>query len=88
MKTPFLLNRENEAGVGLKVSPNTGTNVYYYDSAGNLIKRVAATSAVTQYTYDALDRVLTTFLIWGVTPGRIRSRCREVPGATFPVTAV
>lgn len=39
--------------------PNTGTTVYYYDSAGNLTKRVAATLAVTQYTYDALDRVLT-----------------------------
>jgi YD repeat-containing protein len=33
--------------------------VYYYDSAGNLIKRVAATGAITQYTYDAMDRVLT-----------------------------
>jgi YD repeat-containing protein len=33
--------------------------VYYYDGAGNLTKRVAATGAVTQYTYDALDRVLT-----------------------------
>ena len=40
-------------------SLNTGTTVYYYDSAGNLTKRVAATGTVTQYSYDALDRVLT-----------------------------
>jgi len=40
-------------------NPNTGTAVYYYDTTGNRNKRVAATGAVTQYTYDALDRVLT-----------------------------
>jgi len=38
---------------------NTGTAVYYYDTTGNRTKRVAATGAVTQYTYDALDRLLT-----------------------------
>ena len=40
-------------------NPNAGTAVYYYDSTGNRTKRVAATGAVTQCTYDALDRVLT-----------------------------
>ncbi|MGB6686577.1 MAG: RHS repeat-associated core domain-containing protein [Terracidiphilus sp.] len=40
-------------------NPNTGTAVYYYDTTGNRTKRVAATGAVTQYAYDALDRVLT-----------------------------
>ncbi|MGB6687310.1 MAG: RHS repeat-associated core domain-containing protein [Terracidiphilus sp.] len=40
-------------------NPNTGIAVYYYDNTGNRIKRVAATGAVTQSTYDALDRVLT-----------------------------
>jgi len=40
-------------------NPNTGAVVYYYDSTGNRIKRVAATGAVTQFTFDALDRVLT-----------------------------
>ena len=40
-------------------NPNTGTTVYSYDSTGDRIQRVAATGAVTQYAYDALDRVLT-----------------------------
>jgi RHS repeat-associated protein len=33
--------------------------VYKYDSAGNRTRRVAATGATTQYSYDALDRVVT-----------------------------
>ncbi|MGB6686312.1 MAG: DUF6531 domain-containing protein, partial [Terracidiphilus sp.] len=46
-------------GVIQESNPNTGAAVYYYDTTGNRTKRVAATGAVTQYTYDALDRVLT-----------------------------
>jgi RHS repeat-associated protein len=46
-------------GVIQENNPNTGAAVYYYDTTGNRTKRVAATGAVTQYTYDALDRVLT-----------------------------
>jgi RHS repeat-associated protein len=46
-------------GVIQESNPNTGTAVFYYDNTGNRIKRVAAGGAVTQFTYDALDRVLT-----------------------------
>jgi RHS repeat-associated protein len=41
-------------------SPDTGTAVYYYDSDGNLTKKVDAASITMNLTYDALDRVLTT----------------------------
>ena len=40
-------------------SPNTGTAVYYYDGAGNRTKRVASTGVVTNYSYDAMDRLVT-----------------------------
>ena len=41
-------------------SPDTGTAVYHYDSDGNLTQKVDAASITTNYTYDALDRALTT----------------------------
>jgi RHS repeat-associated protein len=43
-----------------QASPDTGTAVLYYDSDGNLTKKVDALSVTTNYTWDALDRVLTT----------------------------
>jgi RHS repeat-associated protein len=43
-----------------QVSPDSGTAVYYYDRDDNRTKRIAATGAITQNTYDALDRVSTT----------------------------
>ncbi len=42
-----------------QASPDTGTAVFYYDSDGNLTKKVDALSVVTNFTYDALDRMLT-----------------------------
>ena len=44
----------------LKVtSPDAGINEYRYDEAGNLIKKIDALGIVTNYTYDALNRMLT-----------------------------
>ena len=43
----------------LEVRSFHALTMYYYDSTGNMIKRVAATGATTQFTYDALDLVLT-----------------------------
>jgi RHS repeat-associated protein len=45
-------------------SPDTGDTVFYYDADGNLVKRVvlgigAVADTVTNWTYDALDRVST-----------------------------
>jgi RHS repeat-associated protein len=41
------------------VSPDSGTSVYRYDLDGNSTQRVDGGGAVTNYTYDALDRVIT-----------------------------
>ena len=43
-----------------QTSPDTGTAVFHYDSDGNLTQKVDALSVTTNYTYDTLDRVLTT----------------------------
>ncbi len=43
-----------------QVSPVTGTTVYRYDLAGNLTQTVDADGAISNSTYDALDRLLTT----------------------------
>ena len=43
-----------------EVSPARGTTVYRYDPDGNLMQKVDARGAVANYTYDALDRVITT----------------------------
>ncbi len=43
-----------------RTSPDTGTTVYHYDSDGNLTKKMDALGVVTDYTYDAIDRMLTT----------------------------
>ena len=40
-------------------SPDTGTTIYAYDSGANLTRRTDARGIVTDFTYDALDRVLT-----------------------------
>ena len=42
-----------------RVSPDSGTTVYRYDLDGNLTQRVDGAGAITNYTYDALDRVNT-----------------------------
>jgi RHS repeat-associated protein len=41
-------------------SPDTGITVNYFDPDGNLTQSTNAANAVANYTYDALDRVLTT----------------------------
>lgn len=41
-------------------SPDSNTSVYYFDSDNNQTKKVDALGIVTNNTYDALDRVLTT----------------------------
>jgi RHS repeat-associated protein len=41
-----------------QVSPDTGTSVFWYNPDGDVTKQSAF--AVSNYTYDALDRVLTT----------------------------
>ena len=43
-----------------QTSPDTGTTVYHYDSDGNLTSKTDAASVVTNQTFDALDRILTT----------------------------
>ncbi len=43
-----------------QVSPVTGTTVYHFDLAGNLTQKTDANGAVTNHTYDALDRALAT----------------------------
>jgi YVTN family beta-propeller protein/YD repeat-containing protein len=43
-----------------QTSPDSGTAVYHYDSDGNMTSRTDAASVVTNQTFDALDRVLTT----------------------------
>ena len=40
-------------------SPDTLTSTFKFDSAGNLTKATDARAVVTNYTYDALDRMLT-----------------------------
>src|SRR5262249_30707168 len=37
-----------------------GTTTYFYDLGGNLVQRVDAAGVVTNLTWDALDRMLTT----------------------------
>jgi RHS repeat-associated protein len=41
-------------------SPDSGTTVFHYDSDGNMTSKTDAASVVTNQTFDALDRVLTT----------------------------
>ena len=43
-----------------QVSPDSGTSVYHFDADANLTKKTDALSIITNNTYDALDRVLTT----------------------------
>jgi RHS repeat-associated protein len=43
-----------------QASPDSGTSVYHYDADNNLTKKTDALSIVTNNTFDALDRVLTT----------------------------
>jgi RHS repeat-associated protein len=43
-----------------RISPDTGKTVYHYDLAGNLTQSIDARGATANYTYDALDRALTT----------------------------
>ncbi len=43
-----------------EVSPASGTKVYRYDVSGNLTQRVDARGAIANFTYDSLDRRLTT----------------------------
>ena len=43
-----------------QASPDSGTTVYHYDSDANLTSKTDAASVVTNQTFDALDRVLTT----------------------------
>jgi RHS repeat-associated protein len=43
-----------------QASPDSGTTVYHYDPDANLTSRTDAASVVTNWTYDALDRPLTT----------------------------
>lgn len=43
-----------------QASPDSNTSVYYFDADNNQTKKVDALSIVTNNSYDALDRVLTT----------------------------
>ena len=43
-----------------QASPDSGTTIYYYDADANLTQAVDARGIVTNHTFDALDRVLTT----------------------------
>jgi RHS repeat-associated protein len=43
-----------------QASPDSGTSVYYYDPDSDLTQKTDATGAVTNNTYDTLDRVKTT----------------------------
>jgi YD repeat-containing protein len=43
----------------LRLSPDSGTTVWHYDADGNVSSKTDAASAVTNMTYDALDRILT-----------------------------
>jgi YD repeat-containing protein len=40
-------------------SPDSGTTVYHFDNDGNVSSKTDALSAVTNWTYDAMDRPLT-----------------------------
>jgi RHS repeat-associated protein len=42
------------------ISPDTETTVYYYDPDSNLTQSKNASGSIANYTFDALDRVLTT----------------------------
>src|ERR1700735_2765113 len=42
-----------------ETSPDRGTISYTVDKAGNVTQRTDARSVVTNYTYDALNRLLT-----------------------------
>ena len=43
-----------------QTSPDSGATVYYYDAGGNRAQKVDAANVVTNRTFDALDRPLTT----------------------------
>ena len=53
--TSFVYDGFNEAIS--QVSPDSGTSVFWFDKDGNVSKQSAF--AITNYTYDALDRLLT-----------------------------
>ncbi|MDC3855030.1 RHS repeat domain-containing protein, partial [Pseudomonas aeruginosa] len=40
------------------VSPDSGTTTFEHDAAGNVIRRTDARGAVTEYRYDALNRLI------------------------------
>jgi RHS repeat-associated protein len=52
--------RDGFGDVIQQVSPDSGTTVFQYDGDANLTKKTDALSIVTNQTFDALDRVLTT----------------------------
>src|SRR5690625_4888963 len=41
----------------LVISPDSGPSRFWYDKAGNLIKKKDANGQIIQYTYDALNRL-------------------------------
>jgi RHS repeat-associated protein len=43
-----------------QASPDSGTTIYHFDSDGNLTSKTDALPVVTNNSYDALDRLLTT----------------------------
>jgi YD repeat-containing protein len=43
-----------------EVSPDRGTTVYHFDLGGNLTQRIDGAGTITNQTFDALDRILTT----------------------------
>lgn len=51
--------RDGFGDVIQRTSPDTGTDVFWYDANGNVIKRVDARGVETDFTYDAASRVLT-----------------------------
>lgn len=43
-----------------EASPSRGTTVYRYDHDGNLLQKIDARGAISNYTYDALNRMTAT----------------------------
>jgi RHS repeat-associated protein len=52
--------RDGFGEVVQQISPDSGTTVFHYDGDGNLTSRTDALGVVTNQTFDALDRPLTT----------------------------
>ena len=57
-KTSYL--RDGFGDVIQQLSPDSGTSVFHYDADANLTGKTDALSIVTNQTFDALDRPLTT----------------------------